>query len=67
MALTVFGVVVGLHGKRFGGFYKHVDSLELKIWVPELLQSSFLKDVSNQISVQKRSREALDTLDYPPP
>ena len=47
------------HGSRFGGFHEHLEFSEFKIWVTDLLQRSVLKDVSNEITVQVGSKEAL--------
>ena len=68
VALTVFGVVLGPHGSRFGGFHEHLEFSEFKIWVTDLLRRSVLKDVSNEITVQVGAKEAQGRVeDAPPP
>ena len=54
------------HGSRFGGFHEHLEFSEFKIWVTDLLRRSVLKDVSNEITVQVGSKEALCRV-YDPP
>ena len=78
VALTVFGVVLEAtwqssawswrpHGSRFGGFHEHLEFSEFKIWVTDLLRRSVLKDVSNEITVQVGSKEALCRVYDPSP
>ena len=55
------------HGSRFGGFHEHLEFSEFKIWVTDLLGRSVLMDVSNEITVQVGSKEALCRVYSRPP
>ena len=66
-ALEALGGVLELSWSYFGLFHKHPEYPMVKIRVQELSQSTFLKDVSNEIMVLEGPGGALSTLGNPPP
>ena len=65
-APAVLGVVWEATWKPFWRCFKHLEFSKFKIGVTDLLWRSVLKDVSNEITVQVGSKEALCRV-YPPP
>ena len=65
VAPAVLGVVLEATWKPFWRCLKHLEFSKFKIGVTDLLWRSVLKDVSNEITVQVGSKEALGRVEDP--
>ena len=57
--------ILRFRSSRFGWCLKHLEFSKIKIGVTDLLWRSVLKDVSNEITVQVGSKEALGRVEDP--